>query len=252
MSTVLAAVDASPAARPVVEAAIRFGELTDSPVEMVHVVEADAEVPRWLAAQFDLQLRLLEGPVDAALAEAVAEQRVGAAVVGARSTPGGKRPVGHAAFGLLASTTKPVVVVPPEAPLGVEHHYRRLLLPIEGDATLSRATIEQLDAMLAREVAVHVVHVFTSATVPRVADRAVRDMVMWEDEFVARHCPSAARIEVCTGPIGPCIVRVAEVDEVDVVVLTWKHDLTAGRAAVVRDVLSRSHVPTLLIPEPAA
>jgi hypothetical protein len=75
---------------------------------------------------------------------------------------------------------------------------------------------------------------------------------MWGDEFMARFCPAAARIELRTGPIG---VRVSEVSaevDADLVVLSWSRDSSPGHATVIRDVLGTSRLPVLLLPVDSA
>src|SRR5579871_6069982 len=129
MRTVLAALDASPAARPVLESALGMAELTGATVEAVHVREATLQAPRWLAAREAVDLTVLTGPVEATLLEAVSAPHVIAVVVGARGTPGGRRPVGRTALHILGRASKPVLVVPPEA-VGVSPRpFRRLLVP---------------------------------------------------------------------------------------------------------------------------
>jgi len=67
-------------------------------------------------------------------------------------------------------------------------------------------------------------------------------------EFLARHCPDAASIEMRTGPVGPRVAEVCGERGSDLVVLSWSQDSSAGRAAVVREVLGSSAVPVLLLP----
>lgn len=249
MSTVLAALDSSAAARPVLAVALALGEMTGATVEAVHVAADGAETPAWLAAHSDVPLRVLHGPVDRTLLSAIDDDAVIAAVFGARGTLGGRRPAGHTAMRLLERATKPIVVVPPDAQATAPLPYRQLLVPLEGAAESSRPVIEELLPLIARPgVELVVLHVFTSATVPRALDRPARDLSMWGDEFIARYCPVASRIELRTGPIGARVAE-ASIDEgVDLVVLSWSRDITPGHAAVIRDVLSASTVPVLLLP----
>jgi hypothetical protein len=248
MTTVLAALDASPAARPVLETALRFGELTDSTVEAIHVQHDTAETPEVLAARSEVPLRLLTGRVEPALLTAIASADVVAAVLGARGTPGGRRPVGRTALHALERTNKPIVVVPPEA-VGVSSRpIRRLLVPLEGTEASSRPIRESLVPLLDRDVELVVLHVFTEHTLPRILDRPARDMELLRSEFLAHHCPNAARIELRTGPVGPRVADVCAEYGSDLVVLSWSQDSSAGRAEVVREVLGRATVPVVLLP----
>ena len=248
MRTVLAALDAGPAARPVLETALGLGELTDSDVEAVHVQDGPTEIPAWLASQSGVSLRILRGPVTTVLLDAVAGPGVVAAVFGARATPGGRRPVGRTALHVLERANKPIVVVPPEA-VGVSPRpFRRLLVPLEGSEQSSRPVADSLSPLIAREIERVVLHVFTTATVPRTLDRPRRDLSLWGDEFLARFCPEAVRIELRTGPIGSRVAEVCAEAHADLVVLSWSQDSSSGRAAVIRDVLGRATIPVLLLP----
>lgn len=252
MRTVLAALDSSPAARPVLDVAIRIGELTGADIEAIHVTDGDTETPAWLAEQRNIPLRLLEAPVAQSLLRAVEDEAsVIAAVFGARSTPGGRRPTGRTAMHVLQHATKPIIVVPPGTE-AADQPYRRLLLPLEGDLESSRPILERLFPLFVSDVEVVVLHVFTTETVPRILDRPARDLSMWGDEFLARFCPGATRIELCAGPVTTRVDEVAAEEAADIVVLSWSRDISPGHGAVIRDVLDRTTVPVLLLPVDAA
>lgn len=248
MRTVLAALDGSAAARPVLETALAFGELTGASVTAVHVLGRPVEAPEWLAAHEGVALRILEGPVTASLLDAIADVRTIAAVFGARATPGGRRPVGRTALHVLEATNKPIVVVPPEAYGGSTRPFRRLLVPLEGSEQSSRPVAESLCPLIVKEIELVVLHVFTAATVPRALDRPHRDLAMWGDEFLARFCPEATHIELRSGSVGDRVAEVCREQHADLVVLSWSQDSTEGRAAVIRDVLGHSTIPVLLLP----
>jgi nucleotide-binding universal stress UspA family protein len=148
MSIVLAALDASPSARPVLETALAVGELTGAAVEAVHVHDGPPDTPEWLAERAAVPLRVLDGPAEDALLEAVSAAEVSIAVLGARATPGGRRPAGRTALHVLQRADKPVVVVPPEA-LRPRRPLRRLLVPLEGSATSSEPVTQVLGPLLA-------------------------------------------------------------------------------------------------------
>lgn len=245
MRKVLAALDSSPAARAVLDAAVAFGELTGAEVEAVHVGH-DGDVPRWVASQCGVPLRLLAGEEQTSLLAALAEEDAIAAVFGARGTRGGRRPAGHTAMQVLEAATKPVVVVPPDGALSVASH--RVLIPLEGDPASSQPVRDRLVPMLASGAELVVVHVFTPDTMPRVLDHPVRDLELWGEEFVARFCPGAASIRLRTGVVGTQIDEVAAEEGAGLVVLSWSRDMSAGHAAVIRHVLAESDVPVLLLP----
>lgn len=247
MTTVLAALDTSAAARAVLEVAIGIGELTGATVEAIHITDGPSDTPEWLAAHNEIPLRLLEGPVEPTLLHAMEDDAVIAAVVGARSTPGGRRPTGRTAMHILERASKPIIVVPPDVPSQAKK-CRHLLVPLEGDDESSRPVLERLRPLLAAEIELVVLHVFTSATVPRMLDRPARDLSIWGDEFVARFCPGATRVELRTGPIGARVAEVSAEAGSDLVVLSWSRDSSPGHAKVIRDVLGSSTIPVLLLP----
>jgi hypothetical protein len=84
---------------------------------------------------------------------------------------------------------------------------------------------------------------------PPAADHPVRDLVLLGDEFLARSLPGgAADIDLRSGPVGTEILHAAAEVHADLIVLNWSQDLSAGRAAVVRDVIRDATVPVLLLP----
>lgn len=249
MGTILAVLDAGPAALPVLEVASGVGELMAADVEAVHVHDGTAETPRRLAERAGIPLRVLDGPVEEVLLDAIGEPDVVAAVLGARGLPGGRRPVGKTALALLQRAGKPLVVVPPEPAGAGPRHLERLLVPLEGTEQSSRPVLDCLCPLIAaRGVELIVLHVFASGATLPVLDRPVRDSTIWTDEFLSRFCPSAARMEFRAGAVGELVSEVGREESVDLVVLSWSQDATADHAKVVRDVLGRSTVPVLLLP----
>jgi hypothetical protein len=252
MTTVLAALDASPAARPVLDAALALAELLGAGVEAVYVAETPSETPMLLAARAGVPLRLLEPPVRSAVLAALARPEVVGAVLGARSTPVGRRPAGHTALGVLERAGKPILIVAPDARVGSPPRFRRVLVPLEGTRQSSGPIMERLCPLVATSVEpdleLVVLHVFTPASMPKVLDHPGRDMELLGGEFAARYCPQATRVELRAGAVGAQVEEVCRADEADVVVLSWSQDLSEGHAAVIRDVLERATVPVLLLP----
>ena len=249
MTTVIAALDSSAAARPVLDAARRIAAITHATVHAIYVRDGAEETPRLLAERAGVPLTITGGPVPRALAHAHREPSVGIGVRGARATPSGRRPLGRTVSQVLQSAEKPIVVVPPDAPADGARPLRRLLLPLDGTEATARpvaAFVGQLD--VGADLELVVVHVFTPSTVPRTLDRARRDLFLWADEFLARSCPLATSIELRSGAVGRAVADVCRDEDIDLVVLSWSQDTTGGHAQVVRDVLACSTVPVLLLP----
>jgi nucleotide-binding universal stress UspA family protein len=250
MRTVLAAIDGSAASRAVLEAAVGLGVLLDAAVEAIHVPEDGGDEAVAVAEHVGIVLRLVEGPVDKALLEALDAPDVIAAVVGARATPGGRRPVGRTAMRLLEAARQPVVVVPPEAVQTKARPLHRLLVPLEGSEESAGPVLADLLSLVGDRVDLVVVHVFTDATVPAVLDHPEWDLPLWGDEFLARFCPGATNIVLRTGEVGLGVCESCANVGADLIVLSWSQDASAGHAAVVREVLGRATVPILLLPIP--
>lgn len=248
MTTVLAALDNTAAAHPVLHAALRLADLIGASVEAVHVPDGPSDTPRALAERHSIPLHLLDRPVGPALLTAIEAPEVTAAVVGARSLPGDHRPMGSTAMEVAQQSLKPVLIVTPEAGDVASHPFHRLLLPLEGERESSRPVLDKLLPLVAEDVELVVLHVFTAETTPRFLDRPGRDLELLGDELRCRHCPDAAEIEMRTGHVGQRVEEVSRERTVDLIVLAWSQALDEGRAAVVRDVLVRAEVPVLLLP----
>jgi len=248
MRTVLAALDNTAAARPVLDAALGLAELIGASVEAIHVRDGATDTPEALAERHAVPLRLLDGPVGPTLLSAIDASEITAAVLGARSLPGDHRPMGTTALDVAQRTLKPVLIVTPEASEHVSVPFRRLLLPLEGLQQSSRPVVETLLPLLAEDVELVMLHVFTPTTTPKFLDRPGPDLELLGDELRCRHCPAATKIELRTGTVGRRVEEVSGEDEIDLIVLAWSQTMEEGHAAVVRDVLVRSEVPVLLLP----
>lgn len=243
---VLAALDADVAALGILETALSIGEMTDARVEAVHVDDGQAEILEALTRSVDVVLQHRADPVASTLIDALGEPGVLAMVIGAGFTREGHHPVGPTARRVLEHAAKPVVVVPGNA---ITHQkVRRLLVLLEGTEASSRPVLDSLCPLLTPGVELIVLHVFTDRTLPRMLDQPWRDFELLGREFLATHCPLAARIELRTGPIPIRVTEACELHEIDVVVLSWSQDTTEGRARVVREVLALSALPVLLLP----
>jgi Universal stress protein family len=249
MEKVIAALDNSVAAAPVLRTAISFAKLLGTEVEAIHVQEDGRRMPESVAAAADLPLRTLRGATVDALVGAAAAEDVVALVLGARRTPAGARPVGTTAFAVMRSLAKPVLVVPPDAARA--GRLRSVLVPLEGTVSSSLAPRSIMKLARAAELDVVVVHVRDEASLPAFTDQPQHEASAWGHEFLARYCPwgiADVRLEVRHGVREEQILRAAEESHVDLIALGWLQELAADRAPVVRTVLERGRVPILLIP----
>lgn len=249
MKKVIAALDNSVAAAPVLAAATDLARLLGTEVEAVHVEDDGRRTPEAVAAAAGLPLRMLSGATVEALVGAAAAEEVVALVIGARRTPAGARPVGTTAFAVMRSLVKPLLVVPPDTVRGDD--LRSVLVPLEGTVSTSLAPRSIMKLAHAAQLDVVVVHVRDEESLPAFTDQPQHETSAWGHEFLARYCPGgigAVRLEVRVGVREQGILRAAEENDVDLIALGWSQELAANRAPVVRAVLERSRVPVLLIP----
>jgi nucleotide-binding universal stress UspA family protein len=249
MKTVLAAVDNSLAGRPVIATAEAFAAILGAGVEAVHVQTDGDLTARSAADAAGVPLHLAAGAVVEALVAAGDSPDVIALVVGARGTPGGRRPLGGTAAAVATRVLKPVVIVPPDA--SVPTTFRRVLVPIED--TVSASLVPRTIFDLAGESKVDVValHVLDEDSIPAFTDQPQHEHLAWAHEFLERHCPTGlgrVRLETRVGRADQFVAAVAVECACDLIALGWSQELAPGRAPIVRATLARSRVPVLLVP----
>jgi nucleotide-binding universal stress UspA family protein len=249
MTTVIAALDNSLAASPVLATSLALARVLEASVEAVHVPVDGDRVARSAASAVHVPFRTASGPVVEQLIEIGQASNVVALVLGARGSPLGRRPLGRTALAVAVSLPKPVIVVPPTA--REPRHLRRVLVPLEGKETEShtpRAIVE-----LARGSALDVVvlHVIEEESLPLFSDQPQHEQTAVDEEFLRRYCPwgiSKVRLEVRVGRCDDLVPVVAEELDADIIALGWAQELEAGRAPVVRAALAAAEIPIMLVP----
>jgi nucleotide-binding universal stress UspA family protein len=249
MKKVVAALDNSLAAKPVLDTALALGRLLGASIEPVHVQVDGDRVARTTAEAAGLPLQRLSGPVVERLVEAGQHEDAVALVLGARGTPLGRRPLGSTALAVAGSLARPIVIVPPDVKTGGA--LRRALVPLEGrlPTTLTPRAIVQLAE--GTELDVVVLHVHEENSLPAFTDQPQHEQPAWAREFLRRYCPwgiGAVRLEVRVGRSEELIPLVAEEMDADLIALGWAQQLAPGRALVVRATLERSRTPVMLVP----
>ncbi len=280
--TVLVALDSSMAAMPVARAASALATLIGSRLEAVHVSEeGTGSLANGAAGAAGISLTRLEGGnVSAQIAEAGSREPVLALVMGARSSPGGRYPAGHVAIEVMSGLGKPVLVVPPEENMSVvepaKHANRfkagvgvaspliaaegsplHVLVALDGTEAGKRATDRALGLLSNARVELTAVHVFSSDTLPRFWDQQQHAGVSWSKEFLSRYLQSLpVRLKLRTGSPAGQILEAASDDKAGMIIMGYglsgsgSKGLTGGFPGdVVNEVLSRSNVPVLLVPE---
>jgi nucleotide-binding universal stress UspA family protein len=238
ISVVLAALDNSLAANPVLVTARAVARVLGARVEAVHVFTEGDRAAQHAADAAGVPLRVCSGEVVQRLVEAGHDPEVAAVVVGARGSTGTGRPLGSTALAVVTSVQRPVVVVPSNALVAAA--MRRVLVPLEGTISTSLAprSIIELAAEAALEITV--LHV----------DEDGEGSLQAED-FLGRYCPwgiGSVRLERRAGKREELVPLVAEELQSDLIVFGWAQQLAEGRAPVVRAALERSTIPVMLIP----
>jgi nucleotide-binding universal stress UspA family protein len=244
MSTVLAAVDTTPAARSVLATARAVSQALHLEARALHVGESPGQAAEY-AEEYGLPLLVVPGwPADRII-EAGENSDVDLVVLALHGLPGRNEP-GHTARAVATQLTKPVLVVPPGAP--IRETPRRVLIPLDGTRGVSTAVRPLIAAYVAAGAEVIAVHVFEPHTVPMFLD-GVPDEIAWRNEFLSQHCADLGiRLETRPGPTVLALLDVAATEDVDVIALGWRQNLAPDRAVIVREVLQRARRPVALIP----
>ncbi len=248
MRSVVAAIDSSSAARPVLSAATAVAKLLDARVDALHVTEVDAAPARAAADAAGLPLRVVEGEPVAAIAAASSPSEVALVVVGARGTPGGRRPAGHVATQLATSLRKPVMLVPPETPCPVQ--LRRLLVPLEAAMPTAAAMRRLVELACRGGVQVVLLHVFDEERLPLFTDQPQHEVEAWIAEYLRSYCdrPDEVQVQLRAGVAAEHLLAAADEVGADALLLAWHQRLLPGRARRVRAALEQSPIPVVLVP----
>lgn len=171
--------------------------------------------------------------------------------------------LGSVAEGVLRRTTVPVVLVQPERG-SRPWILRRILLPHDGTPTTAAAMepAGTLGGLAGAEVVV--VHVSGlgvplseepgALSTPRYVDQPQYEWPEWASEFLDRmaglaHPPAdvSFRLRATTGEPAAEIVRAAQEEDVDLIVLGWRGHWEAERALTLKQVIHDSGSPVLIL-----
>lgn len=246
MSTILAAVDDSLAAGPVITAALALGPLLGGTVEVVHVGTSTGCTAKGFADRAGVPFRTEPGrPVDRLIE--LASGDVPAVVVGRSDRVAGETAVGHLALELAERLPRPLLVVPasctPADPL------RSVLVALEGTRRRPKPLRQALSVAAGGDLVLTVVHVEAEADVPSFSDSPAHEMADFATEYLARYWPEApaARLALPIGDPAEQILCTVEHVAPDLLVAGWPQRRGPAHGHVVREVLRRSPVPMLLV-----
>jgi nucleotide-binding universal stress UspA family protein len=276
---VLIALDGSPAAFTALPFARALAARLGAGVELVHCTtsqDADAELWQRLQQELDgeetLRVRTQVGDPATAILEAASEPAALLVVLATHGrTVEGGRLLGRVAEAVIAGTTRPVVLVRPEAavsPAGARTlALARLLVPLDG--TPSTGALLQPAADLAGRLGmvVDVLYVAPPCQVvpsepgsmgaPQYVDQPQHEWPAWQREVVDRLCACLTQAAggapptfMAHGDIATAIVHFATEHATDLITLVRRSRLEPGRAAVLRAVLTKTPCPILLLGGP--
>ena len=250
--TILAAIDDSAAAQPVIAFASRLANLFAARVACIHVQEDDSgHTAAAIADAAHVPLHVRHGDVVTALRAEMHDRDAIALVIGTRGLPTGASPAGHVALDLVQSLEWPIVVVPPHA---ANRPLRRVLVAVEGDGESHalRGLFERLGARPTPEVIAF--HATKPSELPPFADSPVHEAEAFEREFRAQVSsnvvtdPSRIRFEMRVGEPASALRDTADELDVDLVVMAWHRNLTGGHGRLVHEMLANASVPVALLP----
>lgn len=250
--TILAAIDDSAAARPVLDFARHLAALFVTDVEGVHVQEHDSgHSATAIADAAHIPLHVCHGDIVSALRTEIHERGAIALVIGARGVPAGATPAGHTAVNLMQSLDLPVVVVPPHAE---NRPLRRVLVAVEGngESHTLRGLFQWLDGRPSPEVIVF--HAIELSELPPFADSPVHEAEAFTREFMIAASQqmvadtSQVRFEMRIGNPPKALCDAARELDIDLVVLAWHRNLAGGHGRLVHEMLTSAAIPVALLP----
>ena len=170
---------------------------------------------------------------------ALGDDDVSAAVLSAKSPDA-------LCWDVMARVSKPLLVLPRRGER-ILHAISRVLLPLDGTPETAAGVAGAVRLMIAAGAEVKAVHVFDAATVPAFWDQAAHSHASWTEEFLRRNLPEPVQLDLRSGRTPEEVGAEADRTDVDLIVMGWSRDLSAGKARTVRRALTEGQVPVLLV-----
>lgn len=246
MSRILAAVDDSAAAEPVIAFAQAIAPLFGATTDALHVADTEGAIVQSVAAARGVRVRTVSGDTLARLAIECASDDVLAVVCGTGNPPA-RAQRGEVAVALAATLDKPIVVVPPDAP--IVDTVRRVLMAIKGTPTRPLALKRAVELTAATGLEFLVVHVDDLDSIPSFSDQVQYETELYAEQFLARYVIGApqARLTLRIGDPAAEILATADEVRADVIAVGWQHTAEPSHGEAARQIVQRSQVPVLLV-----
>lgn len=245
----IAAIDSSRSASEVLATARGLAALLTTEVEAVSVPEDGDRPPSATAAAADVLLRTSLGDPTAGILNALSDDDVVIGVIGTGGEGAGRSNVGHVARGVMTSTSKPIVLVPPDA-VGLDSRGPvKVIVPLDGTPETAGGLRAVLDRLAEHHLEIVPMHVFNAANAPQYWDHFYYDFPAWHERFRQDNFgPLSARLEVRRGPVVAEVLRLAEAEGAGLIAVAWSQTLAPGHALVVIELVRSTKVPVLLVP----
>ena len=245
MTRVLAAIDCSAAARPVLSAASAVADLLGADVDALHVRERGWATAQAAADAAGVHLRLLSGRALERIIQEAGRPDVVAVVLGARATPGGpgrRATLRHTSPPPVAnrsSSCHPIARFPSGSAGSSSLSRPSWRLPRRGFGRRRSSHRRRRDRHRPRD---------DRAGASAFIDQPQHEVEAWTKEFRRRYCDHpAVRLEVRMAcPASGSLPSRGDAGRR--VILAWSQRLAAERAALVRSVLEHSRIPVILVP----
>jgi nucleotide-binding universal stress UspA family protein len=249
MTTILAAIDDSAAAQPVLGTALALAPILDATVEAVHVSagQRGGRTAQATALAANVAIRRVVGDPLEQIHQMADEDDVVALVVGARARLHARRRAGHLALALADAIVKPVIIVPPE--FQPPNAISRVLIAMKGTARDARDLLRAIEVAAATDLELVVVHVDDEESMPSFSDQVQYESEAYAKEFLARYSPGApeARLVLRIGVAVDEILAAADDVSPDLLAIGWPHPPDRIPGGVAREIVARSRVPVLLV-----
>jgi nucleotide-binding universal stress UspA family protein len=246
MSRILAAVDDSTAAEPVIAFAEAIAPLFGAKTDALHVADAEGATVRAVTDARGVPLRTLNGDTLVRLAIESASDDILVVVCGAGRSPAGAQR-GEVGLALAGTLDKPLVIVPPDAP--IIDSVQRVLMAIKGTPAKPRALKRAVELTAASGLDFRVVHVDDVDSIPSFSDQVQYETELYARQFLARYVVGApeARLVLRIGDPADEILATADELAADVIAIGWPHTTEPMHGHVARQIIQRSRIPVLLV-----
>jgi nucleotide-binding universal stress UspA family protein len=246
VTAIIAAVDNSVAAGPVLSAALAFAPALGADVEAINVDEDGGLTAKASADTLGIAYRQLTGDPHQQICEQASRPEVVAVVMGARERIGGRR-TGHLVQQVADTIDKPVLVVSPDVTPLTRVHI--VVIAMEGTARNSKSLKQAVSVAAGADLDLIVVHVDDEDSIPSFSDQVAHETDAYASEFLARNVHGApnARLELRIGVPADEIIKAADSLQADLLAVGWPQSHEAHKGMTAREILDRSHVPVLLV-----